>query len=62
MGKPVNSDLKNEKSTYVALEGMEKTEQEVVRLTEEAVLCLEQLPGDKEFLKKLMLYLIQREY
>lgn len=62
LGKPVNSDLKNEKSTYVALEGMEKTEQEVVRLTEEAVLCLEQLPGDKEFLKKLMLYLIQREY
>jgi len=62
LGKPVNSDLKNEKSTYVALEGMEKTEHEVVRLTEEAIQCLEQLPGDKEFLKKLMLYLVQREY
>lgn len=62
LGKPVNSDLKNEKSTYVAVEGMEKTEQEVVRLTGEAVHCLEQLPGDKEFLQKLMLFLIQREY
>lgn len=62
LGKPVKSDVKNEKSTYVAMEGMEKTEREVVRLTEEAVQCLEQLPGDKEFLKKLMLFLIQREY
>lgn len=62
LGKPVKSDLKNEKSTYVALEGLEMTEQEIVRLTQEAVACLEQLPGDKEFLKELMLYLIQREY
>lgn len=62
LGKPVNSDLKNEKSTYVALVGMEKTEREVVCLTEEAILCLEQLPGDKAFLKKLMQFLIQREY
>ena len=43
LGKPVNSDLKNEKSTYVAMEGIEKTKHEVVRLTEEAVNCLEQL-------------------
>lgn len=62
LGKPVNSDLKNEKSTYVAMEGIEKTKHEVVRLTEEAVNCLEQLPGDKEFLKGLMLFLVQREY
>lgn len=62
LGKPVNSDLKNEKSTYVAMEGIEKTKHEVVRLTEEAVSCLEQLPGDKEFLKGLMLFLVQREY
>lgn len=62
LGKPVNSDLKNEKSTYVAMEGMEKTEQEVMRLTDEAIQCLEQLPGNKEFLKKLMLFLVQREY
>ena len=61
LGKPVNSDLKNEKSTYVALEGLEKTEQEIVRLTEDAVACLEEMPGDKSFLKELMLYLIQRE-
>ncbi len=62
LGKPVKSDLKNEKSTYVASEGFEKTEQKVVSLTEEALACLEQLPGDKTFMKELMLYLIQREY
>lgn len=62
LGKPVHSDLKNEKTTYVSLEGFEKTEKEIVRLTEEAIQCLEQLPGEKEFLKTLMLSLINREY
>ena len=62
IGKPVNSDIKNEKCTYVSLNGMEKTEQEVIRLTQEAIAFLEQLPGDKEFLKCLMLSLVQREY
>lgn len=62
LGKPVKSDLKNEKSTYVSLEGMEKTEQEVVRLTGEALDCLKELPGDTTFLKELMLYLVRREY
>lgn len=62
LGKPVHSDLKNEKTTYVSLEGFEKTEKEIVRLTEEAIQCLEQLPGEKDFLKKLMLSLINREY
>lgn len=62
IGKPVNSDIKNEKCTYVSLNGMEKTEREVIRLTQEAIAFLEQLPGDKEFLKCLMLSLVQREY
>ncbi len=62
LGKPVHSDLKNEKTTYVSLEGFEKTEREIRRLTEEAIQCLDKLPGEKEFLKQLMLSLINREY
>ena len=62
LGKPLRSDLKNEKTTYVSLEGIEKTEREILRLTEEAIQCLEQLPGEKAFLKQLMLSLINREY
>jgi len=62
LGKPVKSDLRNEKSTYVSLEGFEKTEAEIRCLTQEAVDCLSHLPGDGEFMKKLMLFLIQRDY
>lgn len=62
LGKPINSDAKNDKATFVALEGLEKTENEVLRLTEKAINSLEKLPGDKEFLKALMLSLVQRDY
>lgn len=62
LGKPVNSDMKNEKSTYVALVGIEETEQEVMRLTQDALECLEQLPGQKDFLKALLMSLVEREH
>ena len=62
LGKPVKSDVRNEKSTFVSLEGFEKTEAEIMRLTQEAVECIECLPGDISFMKQLMLFLIQRDY
>ena len=60
LGKPVGSDEKNHKTTYVTLEGMEKAGQEVQRLTEEALELLTQLPGDKTFLRELFLFLCTR--
>lgn len=60
LGKPVGSDEKNHKTTYVTLEGMEKAGQEVQRLTEEALKLLSQLPGDKTFLRELFLFLCTR--
>ncbi|HJC10171.1 MAG TPA: polyprenyl synthetase family protein [Candidatus Blautia merdigallinarum] len=60
LGKPVGSDEKNHKTTYVTLEGMEKAGQEVERLTGEALKLLKELPGDKEFLKELFLSLCTR--
>lgn len=60
LGKPVGSDEKNHKTTYVTLEGMEKAGQEVERLTEEALKLLSRFPGDKEFLKELFLSLCTR--
>ena len=60
LGKPVGSDEKNHKTTYVTLEGMEKAGQEVQRLTEEALELLSQLPGDKSFLRELFLFLCTR--
>ena len=60
LGKPVGSDEKNHKTTYVTLEGMEKAGQEVENLTEEALKLLDELPGDTGFLKELFLSLCTR--
>lgn len=60
LGKPVGSDEKNHKTTYVTLEGMEKAGQEVERLTGEALELLSGLSGDREFLRELFLSLCTR--
>lgn len=61
LGKPVNSDEKNHKTTYATLKGLEKARQEVAAYSEEAVSLLQSIPGDTEFLEQMFLWLIQRE-
>ena len=60
LGKSVGSDAQSGKETFVTLKGIEASKAEVKRLSEEATLILETLPGDKEFLKELILHLIYR--
>ena len=60
LGKKVGSDEANEKVTYVSLNGLEASEREVKRLSDEAKKLLESLPGDKEFLIALTDSLIGR--
>lgn len=60
LGKPVGSDEKNHKTTYVTLEGIEKAGEEVKKLTEQAIRLLNQLPGEKAFLQEIFLYLCTR--
>lgn len=61
IGKPVNSDDRNEKTTYVTLYGMEQAKQAVKELSGEAQNLLEGLPGDHAFLAYLIDMLITRE-
>lgn len=61
LGKPVLSDEKNHKTTYVTLAGMEQARQEVERLSHLAVSGLRCLPGKNEFLESLIIMLIDRE-
>ena len=61
LGKPIGSDDKNNKATYVSLYGLENAKEEVVRLTNEAIDLLQDLPGEKDFLKELLLWLVNRE-
>ena len=61
LGKPIGSDEKNGKATYVAFEGVEKAQKEVERLSEEAVAILDGFKKDHTFLRELFLYLIHRD-
>lgn len=61
LGKPIGSDERNEKSTYVTFAGIEKSKQEVRRLTDEAIEKLNSLPNKNEFLVELLNYLVYRD-
>lgn len=50
LGKPVGSDAKNQKSTFVKLLGLEKCKALAEELTETAVAALQALPYDTSFL------------
>ena len=61
LGKPINSDEKNHKTTYVTLNGLERAKEEVSRISKEAITLLDSFEEKNEFLKNLILYLINRE-
>lgn len=61
LGKPVGSDEKNQKMTYVSIYGLEAARQRVEAFTKEAVENLGELPVQSEFLKALLVYLVNRE-
>ena len=61
LGKPIGSDEKNCKTTYLSLTGMEKSKEEVKRLSDEAVEILQSMTNRNEFLEDLILSLISRK-
>lgn len=61
LGKPVHSDERNEKTTYVTLRGLEGAKEDVERISEEAIRLLEQLPAKNPYLTRLIKELIHRK-
>ena len=61
LGKPVLSDEKNSKTTYVTIEGLEKAREDVKRISGQALEELRELPGEKEFLVQLIEMLMSRK-
>ena len=61
LGKPVGSDEKNNKATYVTFEGLDKAVSDVERISKEAEEQLDDLGYDDAFLKELFEDLIHRE-
>lgn len=61
LGKPVHSDEKNEKTTYVTWKGLEESKKDVARMTEEAVEELHAFKPTDGFLEELLKRLVYRE-
>lgn len=61
LGKPVLSDEKNNKTTYVTLVGIEQAHKDVQEISERAVQLLEKLPGENPFLAGLIRMLVTRD-
>lgn len=61
LGKPVHSDEKNEKTTYVTWKGLDESRAEVEKLTEEALEILRGTGYENEFLTALLKWLVYRE-
>lgn len=61
LGKPIGSDEKNGKSTYVKLYGMDASVKKVEELSKEAENILVSLGGENGFLCQLFDYLIHRK-
>ncbi len=61
LGKPVHSDEKNEKTTYVTLNGLEASQQAVEVISREAIQLLQNQKGDSTYLEWLIGTLIYRE-
>lgn len=60
LGKPIHSDEKNHKTTYVTLMGIQDASRQVAKLSEEAVQLLEGMDKNNEFLFTLVRELVER--
>mgnify|MGYP001130481320 FL=1 len=65
IGKPLHSDEKNNKKTYITINGIEKSEHDIVVMSEEACDIISSLGNDveeRDFIIKLIKYLTDRTY
>ena len=61
LGKPIHSDDKNHKTTYVTLEGLDKARKDVEEISQRALMTLRSLKYENRFLEELIQMLITRE-
>ncbi|MCI8400541.1 MAG: polyprenyl synthetase family protein [Lachnospiraceae bacterium] len=61
LGKPIGSDAKNNKTTYVSIYGLDAARTQVERLSERAIETMHGLTARNEFLEELFVSLIHRD-
>ena len=62
LGKPIGSDEKNGKTTFVTLYGIDGARKKAAQLSENAENLLDNFEGDSTALKELTKYLLNRRY
>jgi geranylgeranyl diphosphate synthase type II len=62
LGKAINSDKKNQKTTYVTLKSLKEAKEEVKELSNQAIIKLQSLGKETSFIEELLMYLIYRKY
>ena len=61
LGKPIGSDEKNHKSTYVTIRGLAQAQKDVEKISERALEGVASLSEENVFLNELIRYLIHRK-
>jgi len=61
LGKPVGSDERNRKATYVSLKGLDQARKDVEEISRKALATLRSFDRENPFLEELIVYLIHRE-
>ena len=61
IGKPVGSDLRNEKSTYVTLTSLEEAQRLAKETVDAAVAELDGFGPEADFLRQLVRYMLERK-
>ena len=61
LGKPIGSDEKNHKTTYVTIRGLAQAQKDVEKISERAVEGVASLSEENVFLNELIRYLIHRK-
>ena len=61
LGKPVGSDIKNDKSTIVKYYGLDKSKELVVEYTNKAITALDAFENNTDILKQLAYMLVDRK-
>jgi len=62
LGKPVGSDKKNKKATYLTLFGMEKAKRKASQAVAAALQALENFDSRADFLRELAVFVINRDF
>lgn len=61
IGKPVGSDIRNEKSTYVTLTSLEEVQKLAKETVDGAVAALQDFGPEADFLRQLVRYMLERK-